>query len=169
MKKRLPCRLGTRGGKTAVPLSFLTQKPVTRASRRASASPALPDALPKPRRRHALSRCRALSDRWQHGTLSVQHAIIQLHYSRTAGRCQDFAYRPARPAGAEKRMWFSKKDIFWKRFRLFKRFYKNIRKRLYLFGAGAIIKPLQAGSCLCKWSNIECCIENHGFWLWAAL
>ena len=77
-----------RRSKTAVPLSFITQIPVTWAVRRASASPALPDALPIPLRRRAYSRRRALSVRWMYGTLSVQHAIQHSYYSRRSRRCQ---------------------------------------------------------------------------------
>ena len=76
-KKKRPRTLKVREATViAVPLSFITQMPVTWAVRRASASPALPDALPIPLRRRAYSRRRALSVRWVYGTLSVQHAIL---------------------------------------------------------------------------------------------
>ena len=72
-----PVRHERRSGSSAVPLSFIAQMPGdVRQCRRASASPALPDALPIPLRRRAYSRRRALSVRWVYGTLSVQHAIL---------------------------------------------------------------------------------------------
>ena len=87
-KKASRAGLAREAVRTAVPLSFITQIPVTWAVRRASASPALPDALPIPLRRRAYSRRRALSVRWMYGTLSVQHAIQHSYYSRRSRRCQ---------------------------------------------------------------------------------
>ena len=100
--KNASCTRRYKRRRIAVPLSFLTQtRPLTRARRRASTSPALPDALPDPRRRRAFSRRRALSALWndRYSFRSSHYAVFMVYYiSRVPRVCQEIFPRPVRPA-----------------------------------------------------------------------
>ena len=82
---------GMRGENFAVPLSFIAQTGLfTLAKRRASASPALPDALFAPLHRAACSRRPPLS--WQScGAYSFRSTryVVYSHFSRLCPWCQD--------------------------------------------------------------------------------
>ena len=89
--KTPPMPGGMRGENFAVPLSFIAQTGLfTLAKRRASASPALSDALSAPLHRAACSRRPPLS--WQsYGAYSFRslRCSVNSHFSRLCPWCQD--------------------------------------------------------------------------------
>ena len=91
MDKKTPPAPKYERRRTAVPLSFITQgKSLTRTRRRASTSPALPDALHSSLRRTASSRRRFLSVHWAfcYSFRSSRYSITPQYTSKLPTACQ---------------------------------------------------------------------------------